>query len=515
MKYGRIMITAPKSGSGKTIITCGLLSFLKDRRYNVRAYKCGPDYIDPMFHRRVIGVPGGNLDTFFSDDAAIRRQIAESDSDCAVIEGVMGIYDGITGASGRGSCYDVARATGTPAVLVIDVKGMGATMISVIKGILSDDSDCLIRGVVLNRISERYFGEISPQIESALQKISEERGRDVILLGGIPDVKDIRLESRHLGLMMPDEIGDLEEQVTAARNLIAENIDTAKLLEIMAQAEDLSEAAGKAGGMREGAGSTGQNDDTDKRPQLTLAVARDEAFCFYYEENLRMLEGCGIRIEEFSPLYGRMLPENADGLLLGGGYPELYAEDLSGNVRMREAVREAIENGMPCLAECGGFMYLLDEMTAADGKTYPMCGAIEGSSQNTGRLGRFGYITVSENAGKDAGAGSGPHGEETDFAREDSLLRGLSIKGHEFHYYDSTNNGDDAVAVKPGTGRSWECMHAGRTILAGYPHLYYPSCPELIGRFISRMAEYRENKGGPEDAQACKHADADDRDMEA
>ena len=480
MKYGRIMITAPKSGSGKTIITCGLLSFLKDRRYNVRAYKCGPDYIDPMFHRRVIGVPGGNLDTFFSGDEDIRRQIAESDCDCAVIEGVMGIYDGITGAAGRGSCYDVARATGTPAVLVIDVKGMGATMISVIKGILADDEACLIRGIVLNRISGRYYGEISPQIESALEKISAERGTEVCLLGGIPDVKDIKLESRHLGLMMPDEIDDLEEQVISARNLIAENIDTAKLLEIMEQAEDVSE------GTASGDKPDGTHDDTPGDTHVvTLAVARDEAFCFYYEENLRMLEKHGIRIEEFSPVYDRRLPEDADGILLGGGYPELYAEDLSDNESMKESIREAVKGGMPCLAECGGFMYLLDEMTAADGKTYPMCGVLEGSSHNTGKLGRFGYITVSE---KSSGS--------------DSLLSGLSVKGHEFHYYDSDNNGEDAVAVKPGTGRSWECMHAGKTVLAGYPHLYYPSCPELIERLKDRMLEHQ---------RACTGADATDK----
>ena len=471
MKYGRVMIAAPKSGSGKTVITCGLLSYLRDRSYDVRAYKCGPDYIDPMFHRQVIGVPGGNLDTFFSEPEDIRRQIAESDSDSAVIEGVMGIYDGIAGASGQGSCYDVARVTGTPIVLAMDVKGMGQTMISVIKGILADDTSCLIRGIVLNRISGRYLGEISPLIDAALEDISERRGVSVELLGGLPALKDIRLESRHLGLMMPDEIDDLEEQVTAARNLIAENLNMDRLRKIMLQAEDRS-----------------SEKVTEKQSpcheKVTIVTARDEAFCFYYEENLRMLEKCGIEIEEFSPLYGRGLPEDADGILLGGGYPELYAEDLEDNIRMRESIREAIEDGMPCLAECGGFMYLLDEMADADGNMHKMCGVLGGTSRNTGKLGRFGYITIS------------PNGSEADAldGETENLLSGLSVKGHEFHYYDSDNNGEDATAVKPGSGRSWDCMHVDQNMLAGYPHLYYPSCPELIERFREKMAEYRQKR---------------------
>jgi cobyrinic acid a,c-diamide synthase len=199
-----------------------------------------------------------------------------------------------------------------------------------------------------------------------------------------------------------------------------------------------------------------------------------------------MLEKCGIKIEEFSPLYGRGLPEDADGILLGGGYPELYAEDLEDNIRMRESIREAIEDGMPCLAECGGFMYLLDEMADADGNMHKMCGVFEGSSQNTGRLGRFGYVTISKNE-SEAEALAGDQNNET-------ILSGLCIKGHEFHYYDSDNNGDDAVAVKPGSGRSWDCMHVDQNMLAGYPHLYYPSCPELIARFREKMAEYRQKR---------------------
>ncbi|MBQ6315660.1 MAG: cobyrinic acid a,c-diamide synthase, partial [Mogibacterium sp.] len=297
--------------------------------------------------------------------------------------------------------------------------------------------------------------------------ISETRNKSVVLLGGIPNMKGMKLESRHLGLMMPDEIEDLTTQVEAARNLIEENLDTDMLLEIMGQAEDT-----KAWHLTDV--NTGSKDQSG-RP-LTIAVARDEAFCFYYEENLRMLESCGIKVTEFSPLHDAKLPEEADGILLGGGYPELHADVLSANKSMRDSVRDAIEDGMPCLAECGGFMYLLDKLTGKGGLDHSMCGVIGGTSSDTGKLGRFGYITVS---------GSGA---------ADSLLSGLSVKGHEFHYFDSDNNGTDAVAVKPGSGRSWECIHADGNSIMGYPHLWYPSCPELVSRFRDCMMAYRESR---------------------
>ena len=462
MKLPRVMIAAPKSGSGKTLITCGLLEALKRRGTDVRAYKCGPDYIDPMFHRSVLGIPGGNLDTFFSSDDEIRQTIAECGSEAAVIEGVMGIFDGVTGMQGKGSCYDVAAVSETPVVLVIDVKGMGQTMLSVIKGILLDDTALLIRGIVLNRISRGYFEQMKPVIEDALEKISVNRGRDVRLLGGIPASKNINLESRHLGLLMPQDITDLREQLSLAADLLEEYLDMDVLAGIMQEAPDLSDDSAQE---RQAAESDGP----------CLAVARDEAFCFYYEENLRMLENAGIRIKEFSPLHDKGIPADADGLLLGGGYPELHAAELSSNAEMRESVRSALDSGMPGLAECGGFMYLLDELTDKDGHAYPMAGVIDGHTEWTGRLSRFGYATVSG-------------------IREDTLLSGLSVKAHEFHYYDSSNNGSDAIAVKPGSGRSWECIHSGKTHIWGYPHLWYPSCPQLAERFRDAMEEYRKKR---------------------
>ena len=459
MKLPRIMIAAPKSGSGKTIITCGLLESLKRSGAKVRSYKCGPDYIDPMFHRRVIGVPGGNLDMFFSSADEINASLCAGGGDAAVIEGVMGIYDGIAGTSGRGSCYDIASATDTPVLLVMDVKGMGQTMLSLIKGMLLDDRNGMIRAIVLNRVSGRYYESISPAVKEMLADVSTGRQHDVKLIGGIPDTDGIHLESRHLGLKLPHEAEDLKEQVGHAADLIESHIDMDALRSLMERAPDLPD-------------SIREETETSDGPKLTLAVARDEAFCFYYEENLRALAGSGIAIKEFSPLHDAAIPEDADGLLFGGGYPELYAAELASNKNMLDSVSSAIKGGMPSIAECGGFMYLMDSIKDKEGKEHAAAGVISGETFCTGRLSRFGYIELTG-------------------TKEGTLLSGLSAKGHEFHYFDSSSNGSDAVAVKPGSGRSWECMHAGADHIWGYPHLWYLSCPELVRRFKVAMESYR------------------------
>ncbi len=450
----RIMIAAPKSGSGKTILTCGLLELLKEEGKEPASFKCGPDYIDPMFHRTVIGVPGKNLDPFFAGEGELCGTVARSEGRTAVLEGVMGIYDGIGGTGKTGSCYEVARMTKTPILLVMDVRGMGATMISVLKGILADDAAGLIKGIVLNRMTAGFFGTMRQPLEEAL----EEAGFSARLLGYIPQQKELRLESRHLGLKMPGEIEDLKEQVARFAAQIRETVDTGALYGIMEQADPL-EAEGP-----------GENAPADGP---VLAVARDEAFCFYYEQNLELLKRKGVRIREFSPLHDAKLPDGACGLLLGGGYPELYAKELSGNEAMRTAVREAIEGGMPSLAECGGFMYLFEEMETPEGEAYPMAGLLKGRCVNTGRLNRFGYVTVTP--------------------RTDGLLDG-PVKGHEFHYYDTPDNGKSCTAEKPSGNRSWPCMHMTEDHLWGYPHLYYPSNEKVVDRFCGKMKEYMKSR---------------------
>ncbi|MCR4710742.1 MAG: cobyrinate a,c-diamide synthase [Clostridia bacterium] len=501
----QILIAAPKSGSGKTIFTCGLLNLLK-RQGPTASYKCGPDFIDPMFHRTVIGVDSENLDPFFSDAEEVRGILTASDAEYAVLEGVMGIYDGISGQGKRGSCYEIARMTGAPILLVMDAKGMGYTLLSLIKGILTDDEDELIRGLVLNRISENYYAQLAPQIKTMLAEMAVMRGKagsgraePVRLLGFIPNEKRIRLESRHLGLKMPGEIADLKRQVDLFSALLAEHCDVAGILDLMAEPPEFPTRA-----VRSEDGQISSQEPTSARiltkmradePEnheicpdpseacrqkravgtplrpLTLAVARDEAFCFYYAENLRAFTRRGVQIREFSPLRDEKLPEGTDGLLLGGGYPELYAAELSGNLKMREAIAGALAAGLPSLAECGGFMYLLEEMETETG-VFPMLGVLPGRAANTGKLSRFGYITVQ--------------------AERDGLLpAGAVIKGHEFHYFDTTNNGRDARAEKASGAASWPCLHLGDDHAWGYPHLWYDSQPELVERMIAAMRRHR------------------------
>lgn len=459
-KLSRLMIAAPRSGSGKTIFTCGLLNLLKDR--NVASFKCGPDYIDPMFHRTVIGLPSENLDSFFCKDGELLEILGGRECDYGVLEGVMGIYDGIGGGSG----YEIATITRTPILLVMDGSGIWNTILSLIKGIVMDDSQNLIKAIVLNKVTPNYYDTIASMANEMLEKM----GSDARVIGFVPNKKDLSLDSRHLGLKMPSEIDDLKKRIDGFTNLIEEHCNVEEILRIMDAAEDIEVLDILEEGMN------ASTDDPSEKP-LRIAVARDEAFCFYYEDNFRLLKNHGIEPVEFSPIKDKALPEGVSGLLLGGGYPELYAQELQGNQEMRESIKRAIESGMPSLAECGGFMYLLEGIYGDDEEVINMAGVIKGTSKNTGKLGRFGYINIT--AENDGGI----------------LPKGSSIRGHEFHYYDSTNNGEACLAEKPDGKKTWRCLHNGENHLWGYPHLFYRSNSELIVRLKKSMEEYGKRDG--------------------
>ncbi len=450
----RLMIAAPASGSGKTTLTCGLVRLLVDEGLRPTALKCGPDYIDPQFHRRVSGVPGGNLDTYFTDARTCRSLLVRAAQGCdiAVLEGVMGYYDGIVGGGTAASSYDVARATSTPVVLVLNARGASLTLAALVHGLATFRPDANIAGVILNDCSPSLCARLRPELEA-------ETG--VRVLGCLPRDERFSFESRHLGLVSAAEIANLRERIGTLAATLHETLDVGALLAIARSAPELDAPAYRSAPLvPEGV----------LRPRI--AVARDEAFSFYYDENLRMLEDLGAELAFFSPLTDAGLPESSCGLYLGGGYPELHARELAENAGMREAVRvaagRAAAGGAPVLAECGGFMYLMRELVDVGGTSWPMAGALEGMTRNEGRLRHFGYVELESGV--------------------ESLLGpvGTHVRAHEFHYWHADNEGSACTARKPAgaTSAGWPCMVAQGTLLAGYPHVYFPAHPQLAENFV-------------------------------
>lgn len=452
MEGSAFMITAAGSGSGKTVLTCALLSALRQRGLKVAACKCGPDYIDPMFHREVLGIESENLDLFLCREDVLKElfNAHTSQADVTVIEGVMGYYDGLELSSEKASSYDVARTLKLPAILTVPCKGMALSVVPVILGMIAFREDSAIKGIVLNGISGSLYPRMKVMIESELAK----RGCHISVVGYVPKDEVFSLESRHLGLVTPQELGCIKEQLQKAGEIVSETIDLDLLLQIGRK--------------------TAWNICTEEAvpAKVKIAVARDEAFCFYYKDNLNLLEKLGCQLISFSPLHSQELPEGVQGIILGGGYPELYAQTLSGNIQMRGAIQEALAKGMPCLAECGGFMYLHEEMEGKDGIMYPMAGVIKGKCIRTPKLVRFGYIEV--------------HPQKTGGLLE----AGETLKGHEFHYWDSTDKGRDCQAVKPDKKRSWECIHMKDGLFAGFPHVHFYSNPAFARRFVERCGQF-------------------------
>ena len=451
----RIIIAATSSGSGKTTITCGILQALINRNLKVSSFKCGPDYIDPMFHSKVIGAKSKNIDSFFNDENTVRYLMDKSskEADISVIEGVMGFYDGLAGISTESSSYDVARITNTPVVLVINCKGMSVSILPIIKGFKEYMKDSNVKGVILNQMSGMLYPDVKKLIEENL---------DVKVLGYVPNLKDIVLESRHLGLVTPDEIGDLRVKLNQLADTLEETLELDEIINLAGKAEALEYEVPEIS-------------KVNGNPKI--AVAMDEAFCFYYEDNMELLKTMGADIINFSPLRDYKIPDNIDGLILGGGYPELYADKLSENKSMRESIKSAIDNGLPCVAECGGFMYLHDSMEDGEGKPYEMVGIVKGKAFKTSKLNRFGYIKLK--------------------AIKDNFLcnAGDEIAAHEFHYWDSTACGDSFNAQKPLRKRNWNCINTGDNLFAGYPHIHYYSNIKFAENFLNKCLKY---KGGEE-----------------
>ena len=452
MSAPRLLLCAPASGGGKTTVTCALLQALVDGRINPVAFKCGPDYIDPMFHSKVIGAKSRNLDLFFLGEDKTRYLLERGSAGAglALIEGVMGYYDGIA-MSHEASAYHLAKATHTPAVLVADGRGSALTLSAVIHGLKTFRPDSGIQGVILNRVSPMLYPRLKECIEG-------ETG--VKVYGFLPPLPDCALESRHLGLVTADEVAGLKEKLHKLAAQAEKTIDLDGLLALAASTPDLNAAPPALPEPVEGA--------------PVIAVARDKAFCFYYADGLELLEQLGAKLVEFSPLEDQALPEGACGLYLGGGYPELLAEQLSQNTAMLSAIRDAVANGLPTVAECGGFLYLHETLADANGTDWPMAGVIPGRAWNTGRLGRFGYVTLT--------------------ARTSGLLcqAGEELPAHEFHYWDSSGPGDSFRAQKPLSDRGWDCGVHTPTLYAGFPHFHFWARVEMARNFVAAARRRQE-----------------------
>ena len=437
----RIVLAGTNSGCGKTTVACAILQVLVNRELNVGAFKCGPDYIDPMFHSRIIGAECTNLDLFFFDENTLKYLLAKNGAgrDISVIEGVMGFYDGMGLTTTAASTYEVSLFTESPTVLVVAAKGTSLSVMAVIQGFLDFCPNNLIKGVILNQCTASTYSVLAKEIEARFA------GR-VQLLGFLPTMRECSLESRHLGLITAAEVQGLHEKLNMLASQAERTIDIDGLLALAASAAPVY---------------CEEVNLPKQRETVRIAVARDNAFCFYYEDSLDALREMGVELVPFSPLSNSELPQDIQGMYLGGGYPELYAQRLSKNAPMRASVKAALERGVPCIAECGGFMYLTESIAS-----YPMVGFIPGKSFDTGKLTRFGYISLK--------------------AGHDTLLctAGGEIRGHEFHHWDSENTGGSFTAVKA-SGKSWKCVHATETLYAGYPHFHFYSNPDFAVSFYN------------------------------
>lgn len=477
----RLMIAAPASGSGKTAVTCGLLALFKSMDKKTCAFKCGPDYIDPMFHRSVLGVESHNLDLFLADEDNVRSRYKKyiSGCDAAVCEGVMGYYDGVGGTTARASAWHVADVLDMPVILVMKPKGASLTLAAQIKGMCALRKPHHVAGVILNECSEMLFDSMAESLE---------RESGIPVLGYLPQMEEARFESRHLGLYTAGEIADLTHRIDNIAVQMKKSLDMERLEALCGDEskpwtgkEAASEISGSEKGLQRAEPRKTHVAEVPCRGNavssagaeaaVAIAIARDEAFCFMYHETVDALRGAGAKIIYFSPLRDSSLPDGIGGMYIPGGYPELYAERLAENSGMREAVCEAVKSGLPTIAECGGFLYLGQSLEGGDGRIYPMAGALPSAARKKERLVRFGYAELT--------------------AGEDSMLfrSGESVPVHEFHYWDSSDNGSALHAVKPVSGRQWECGFATDSLYAGFPHLYPAGNPLLAERFVKAAAE--------------------------
>lgn len=438
------IIAGTNSGCGKTTITIGLMALFASKGYKVAPFKIGPDFIDPSFHTLAAGTKSYNLDSFMLDEQIINQLFIKhtNNKDIAIVEGVMGLFDGL-GNEATGSTAELAKMLHLPTILVVNCKSSYQSVAAIVQGFTQFDKNLNIAGVILNHVStgEHY--------EFLKQYIESKTG--VTCIGHLPYNKDVNLESRHLGLVQATEVESLQLKINKLVDVMHETIDFESLLQLTEYKQSSTNTTNTKAWKR----------DLSK---LKLGVARDKAFRFYYEDNLELLTENAAQIFEFSPLNDSHLPENINALYIGGGYPEVFAQKLAANKELKAEIKTVIENGMPVFAECGGLMYLTNNIETLDGNVYTMCEVFDCESKMTQRLQRFGYCNVE--------------------------WQGKKVRAHEFHHskleFDERQLPTYEFNInKPTKSTNWQCGLKHKNVVAGYPHIHFYSNAEFYHQIIN------------------------------
>lgn len=482
LKRPRLVIAGTGSGAGKTTITLGLMRAFADRGLQVQGFKCGPDYIDPTYHTAVTGRPSRNLDSWMTSPADVHStfcRVSEG-SDLSIIEGVMGLYDGKDPSSNTGSTAEIAMLTDTPVLLVVDVRSMARSAAAIVLGFQQLEPGLRIAGVIVNRCgSAGHYRMVKTAIEQMC---------GVPVLGWLPRDEQLRVPERHLGLVPAVERGELEPlfQQMAAR--VAEGADLDKIFELACAASPVEPGQQQLSCPDDMHAEDVQGGDNLLQQSLgaeaivlppgserpVIAVARDAAFNFYYEDNLELLQAAGAAIAYFSPLAGESIPAGASGVYLGGGFPEEFAAAIAANKTFLEDLRRAARQDMPIFAECGGYMVLARTLTDRSGQQHMMAGLIPADVRMQERRAALGYREAR--------------------ALQDCLLlkAGETLRGHEFHYSVMSFEEETysfAYETKGLRGSTREGYASGQ-LMAGYTHIHLASHPPAAGRWVGACVAF-------------------------
>jgi len=456
MKLPRLLIAGVQSGVGKTTLTLGIMAALRRKGIVVQGFKVGPDYIDTGLHLHASGIKTHNLDSWMGSEEVVETIFYKNAArvQISIIEGVMGLYDGVKGERIKGSSADIALILNAPVILVVNVRGLAQSCVALVKGYIEYEPRLNIKGIVLNNAGSIYYRTLLKQC------LEEELG--VKVLGCIPAEKNIKMPERHLGLLPAEENSELQTSISLMADLVEREIDLECLVEM---AKDTSEI--------NLVGYCHQYPNIG----ITIGVAKDEAFSFYYQDSLDYLEETGAKLEVFSPLWDKSIPL-VDGLYLGGGFPEMFLEELSNNQAMMCSIKEAGNKGMPIFAECGGFMYLTQNIRDFRGETWTGVGIIPAQVKMTDKLAALGYVKAT--------------------ALKDSILanKGEVLKGHEFHYsqISGIDENEQAYSLEGGKGKDFRRDgYVKGNILASYVHLHLRSNSRVVDNFLNACKNYHKN----------------------